>query len=273
MAPILIASAARDAAEVLRNALSDAGHETIAVGSLSEAIEALRAQRVKLAIADLEIPGPGGVDLCREIRALPGTIDVPIVAIASERGEADRVAVLELGVDDAVTRPLSVREVVLRVHAVLRRSRRMGAELAEPSLVVGGVTCDACAHRVFVNGVEVHLTLLEVRLLARLMANVGRVQSRKELLVDVWTASPAMRTRTIDTHVRRLRAKLGASGELLETVRGIGYRLVAPVDEDANVVGGRAGPERRPSGSSAAVPRCVPRSSTAADDASGATIP
>jgi two-component system phosphate regulon response regulator PhoB len=229
MSAILIASAASDVDSLLRNPLREAGYGSISAASAGEAFDVLRAWRATLALVDLDLPPAGGLALCRRIRAGAVTANLPIVVIASEGAESDRrLDVLDFGVDDVVSRPFSVRELVLRIRAVLRRSRADSRDARASPLAVGSIMLDLIAHRAFVDGAEVHMTPLEFRLLAALMVAVGRVRARKDLLVEVWASSPLMNTRTVDTHVKRLRAKLGASGRLLQTVRSIGYRLAAP---------------------------------------------
>jgi two-component system, OmpR family, phosphate regulon response regulator PhoB len=233
MPAILIVSAATEVASTLEAPLREAGHELVRASSAGEALMALRDHRPDLVLLDLELPGTTGLALCRDLRSELDTMHLPIVALTSEQGESQRVAALELGADDLVTKPFSVRELVLRVRAVLRRSSSRTHDPLRSPRPVGAIEVDVLAHRAFVDGVEVPLTPVELRLLAMLMAHVGRARSREELLARVWNASPGMKTRTVDTHVKRLRAKLGPAGSLLETVRGIGYRLVAPAPPGA----------------------------------------
>jgi two-component system phosphate regulon response regulator PhoB len=151
--------------------------------------------------------------------------------LTAKGDEVDRVVGFELGADDYVTKPFSVRELVLRIRAVLRRAA--GARPAErPPARVGPIEVDLEAHRVHVDGAEIQLTPLEFKLLTTLMGRLGRVQSREQLLEDVWEMSSELETRTVDTHVKRLREKLGSGRDLLETVRGIGYRLVEPSEKE-----------------------------------------
>jgi two-component system phosphate regulon response regulator PhoB len=174
------------------------------------------------------LPDVAGTELCRRLKADPRTRHVPVVMLTAKADEVDRVVGFELGADDYVTKPFSVRELVLRVRAVLRRATGRATE--RPRERAGPIRIDLEAHRAWIAGEEVALTALEFRLLALLLARAGRVQSREQLLADVWESSPDVETRTVDTHVKRLREKLGAGRDLLETVRGVGYRLVAPED-------------------------------------------
>jgi two-component system phosphate regulon response regulator PhoB len=168
--------------------------------------------------------------VCRQIKGDPRTKHVPVVMLTAKGEELDRVVGFELGADDYVTKPFSVRELVLRLKAVVRRSGR-GIAHERPPETVGPIRVDVDAHRAFVDGAPIQLTPLEFRLLATLMARLGRVQSREQLLEDVWGMSSELETRTVDTHVKRLREKLGSGRDLLETVRGIGYRLVDPSEK------------------------------------------
>jgi two-component system phosphate regulon response regulator PhoB len=179
-----------------------------------------------LMLLDVMIPEKSGYDVCREIRRRDPV--TPIIMLTAKGQEVDRVVGLELGADDYVVKPFSVRELVLRVKAVLRRAARVGPE--RPPESVGPIRVDVEAHRCFVAGEEIQLTPLEFKLLSTLMARLGRVQSREQLLEDVWEMSSELETRTVDTHVKRLREKLGPGRDLLETVRGVGYRLVDPSD-------------------------------------------
>jgi two-component system phosphate regulon response regulator PhoB len=173
------------------------------------------------------LPDIPGTELCRQLKSDPRTRHVPVVMLTARGEEVDRVVGFELGADDYVTKPFSVRELVLRLKAVQRRGRG-GRASERPPESVGPIRVDVDAHRAFVDGAEVALTPLEFKLLTTLMARLGRVQSREQLLEDVWEMSSEVETRTVDTHVKRLREKLGSGRDLLETVRGIGYRLVDP---------------------------------------------
>lgn len=176
-----------------------------------------------LILLDLMLPDRSGVEVCRELRGDPRTAAVPVVMLTARGAEIDRVRGFEVGADDYVVKPFSVRELMLRLRAVLRR----GAPAAEPSdvQVFGRLSFDEGGHRVWVDDAEVDLTALEFRLLATLLVRKGRVQTREVLLRDVWGISADVTTRTVDTHVKRLRQRLGALGSYVETVRGVGYRF------------------------------------------------
>jgi len=178
------------------------------------------------------LPDLPGTEVCRQLRAHEATRRTPIVMLTAKTDEVDRVVGFEVGADDYVAKPFSVRELMLRVRAVLRRARPDAP--SEPAGFVdhGRLRLDVPAHRVFVGGEEVILTALEFRLLRTLLERRGRVQSRETLLIDVWGMSPEVTTRTVDTHVKRLRQKLGAAGAYVETLRGVGYRMVADVPEE-----------------------------------------
>jgi two-component system, OmpR family, phosphate regulon response regulator PhoB len=207
--------------------LAKAGYRVTTAGSGTEALQATRDQRPDLVVLDLMLPGLSGYDVLAELRRRPETREVGVILLTARREEADRIRGLSLGADDYLAKPFSPQELVLRVGAVLRR-------LAAPAvasgsvLAAGALQVDAAAHRVTVHGKEVELTATEFNLLRLLMEREGRVQSRTQLLETVWRAQPDIQTRTVDMHVQRLRAKLGAAGACVETVRGVGYRFRQP---------------------------------------------
>jgi two-component system phosphate regulon response regulator PhoB len=224
---VLLVDDERDLLSLLDFNLRAAGFETLLATTGEQALAHLRKRLPDLVLLDVMLPDVSGTEICRQLKGNPRTKHVPVVMLTAKGEEVDRVVGFELGADDYVTKPFSVRELVLRLKAVLRRSG--GARDAErPPEVVGPVRVDVDAHRVFVDGAEVQLTPIEFKLLTTLMARLGRVQSREQLLEDVWEMSAEIETRTVDTHVKRLREKLGSGRDLLETVRGVGYRLVDP---------------------------------------------
>jgi two-component system, OmpR family, phosphate regulon response regulator PhoB len=176
-----------------------------------------------LVLLDLMLPDLPGTEVCRQLRASERTRPVPVIMLTARGDELDRVVGFEVGADDYVTKPFSVRELMLRVRAVLRR---VGAPTEAPSrMQKGALELDTSSHRVWVSDEEVRLTALEFRLLATLLSRAGRVQTRDTLLVDVWGMHADLTTRTVDTHVTRLRKKLGKVGRYIETLRGVGYRF------------------------------------------------
>lgn len=226
MPHVLIVDDERDLAELIDFNLRTAGFTTRVAFTGEAALQAAREQRADLVLLDVMLPDLSGVEVCRQLRAAATTRDVLIVMLTAKGEEADRVRGFEVGADDYVTKPFSVRELVLRLKAILRRGVP-GRD--EPSqLTLGPLTLDVTSHRFHVEGREVPLTALEFRLLEYLLTRVGRVQSREQLLAEVWGLSSHLETRTIDTHILRLRDKLGSARVYLETVRGVGYRLVEP---------------------------------------------
>ena len=175
-----------------------------------------------LVVLDLMLPGMDGCDVCRRLKAQPVTAAIPVLMLMARGEEVDRIVGLTLGADDYVVKPFSVRELVLRIRAILRRGNRPGMGTA---LCRGALLLDVEAHRVTLDGQEVALTATEFRLLEDLMRHAGAVRTREQLLNAVWGYSFEGYARTVDTHVRRLRAKLGEEAAALETVRGVGYRL------------------------------------------------
>jgi two-component system phosphate regulon response regulator PhoB len=226
---ILIVDDEPDIVEVLDFALKQAGFETVSAGDAATALQRVRESQPDLLILDLMLPDLPGIEVCRQLKSAQKTASIPVIMLTARGEEVDRVVGFELGADDYITKPFSVREVVLRVRAILRRN--LPGEPSGPREQLGPVRIDADGHRAFVEGKEVELTALEFKLLATFLARVGRVQTREQLLHDVWQMSGDLQTRTVDTHVKRLREKLGSGRDLIETVRGIGYRMSDPAEK------------------------------------------
>lgn len=226
MPHVLIVDDERDLAQLLEFNLRQAGFDPRVALTGEEALRAVREKIPDLVLLDLMLPDMPGIEVCRQLKALPQTKNVPVVMLTARGEELDRVAGFEAGADDYVVKPFSVRELTLRLKAVLRRAPGNGVEA--PPLQLGLLRLEPTSHRCFVDGGEVTLTLLEFRLLHHLMTRPGRVQTRDQLLEEVWGISSPLETRTIDTHVMRLREKLGAARNYVETVRGVGYRMVLP---------------------------------------------
>ena len=235
---ILIVDDERDLLAVLEFNLRQAGFETLLAASGAEALAQLRRRVPDLVLLDLMLPDLSGTEVCRAVKSDPRTRHVPVMMLTAKGEEVDKVVGFELGAEDYVTKPFSVRELVLRVKALLRRTAPGAAAAADSAggaaerdpEPVGSIRVDLAAHRAYVAGEEVVLTPLEFRLLVTFMSRLGRVQSREQLLEDVWEMSSEIETRTVDTHVKRLREMLGPARDLLVTVRGVGYRLVPPAD-------------------------------------------
>lgn len=183
-----------------------------------------------LVILDLMLPDISGTEVCRRLRRDDRTRSIPILMLTAKGEEIDRVVGLEVGADDYVVKPFSVRELMLRVRAILRRAKQPTETGPLGGAVCGPLRIDDQAHRAFVNDSEVMLTALEFKLLSTLISRRGRVQTRERLLQDVWDMRADLTTRTVDTHVKRLRQKLGVGGDLIETLRGVGYRITDPAD-------------------------------------------
>ena len=225
-AQILVVDDEPDILSVLVYHLSREGYRVTTAVNGQGALTTADADRPDLIILDLMLPGMDGYEVLQRLRTADRTESIPVILLTARREEEERVKGFEVGADDYITKPFSARELTLRVEALLRRSK---AEPVSTSrrISVGPVELDREAHRAFSEGVEVDLTPLEYRLLEVLLERRGRVQSRRQLLQAVWDTNAAIETRTVDMHVARLRTKLGGAADLIETVRGIGYRFRA----------------------------------------------
>jgi two-component system, OmpR family, phosphate regulon response regulator PhoB len=217
---ILIIEDESDVADLLEMGLQKAGFKITRAVDGATGLQKARDNRPDFIILDLMLPKMSGLEVCRILKGDAGTAHIPILMLTAKAEEVDRIVGLEFGADDYVTKPFSPREVTLRIRAILRRG-----EKPEETLQAGSISIDPGRHLVRVNDKRVHLTSLEFKLLRTLMQRRGRVQNRDKLLNDVWGYESVIDTRTVDTHVRRLREKLGKAGDAIETVRGFGYRL------------------------------------------------
>ena len=220
---ILIVDDEQDVLDLLVFHLQRAGYKTLTARDGATALQKARDHTPALVVLDLMLPEVEGTEVCKRLKADPKTARIPVFMLTAKAEELDRVLGLELGADDYLTKPFSPREVVLRVKSILRRAQGDG-EPAEV-LKLGGIVVDRAKHEVTVKGKPVELTATEFKLLATLMERRGRVQSRDRLLNDVWGYEGDVDTRTVDTHVRRLREKLGKGADCIETIRGVGYRF------------------------------------------------
>jgi two-component system phosphate regulon response regulator PhoB len=220
---ILVVDDEPDLLELVRFQLTQAGFEVETARDGRQGLEAIRRRRPSLVVLDWMLPDLSGPDVCRHVRSDPELRDLPILMLTAKAEEVDRVVGFELGADDYVTKPFSPRELALRVRAILRRST--GEPARSERLERGAISLDIERHRCSVGDVEIALTAKEFRLLEALMSRPGRVLSRQRLLDEVWGSDITVTERTIDTHLKRLREKLGAAGDQIETVRGVGYRF------------------------------------------------
>lgn len=186
------------------------------------ALSLARQELPDVIILDLMLPKMSGLEICRSLKASPATANIAILMLTAKADEIDRIVGLELGADDYVTKPFSPREVILRTRAIFRRGP---AETPEEKISVGSISIDISRHEVLIGKKPIQLTSVEFKLLAMLVQRRGRVQSRDSLLSEVWGYAAAIDTRTVDTHIRRLRKKLDKAGNAIETVRGFGYRI------------------------------------------------
>jgi two-component system phosphate regulon response regulator PhoB len=226
MQSILVVEDEQDLVELLQFNLRAAGFDVQVATTGADALIAASERTLDLVLLDLMLPDLPGTEVCRKLKASPRTRAIPVIMVTARGEEVDRVVGFELGADDFVTKPFSMRELLLRVRAVLRRGPPGETEQQRTS--VGELRIDLDSHRAYVCDKEVDLTSLEFKLLHNFMARAGRLQTRETLLRDVWGISSNLQTRTVDTHVKRLREKLGDGRELIETVRGAGYRMVDP---------------------------------------------
>ena len=220
---ILLIEDEPDIRKTLEYNISREGYDVISTSSLKEARDHLNSISFSLVLLDLMLPDGSGLDLCREVKSDSEKMHIPIIILTAKDDEVDKVVGFELGADDYVTKPFSVRELILRIKAILKR------EVKKQSLEVhrqfGDLIIDSESHEVSLDGKNITLTALEFKLLSQLVDRRGRVQSRDQLLSDVWGYSADVTTRTVDTHIKRLREKLGSMGKYVQTIRGVGYKF------------------------------------------------
>src|SRR5437762_2113637 len=220
---ILIIEDEADVVDLLALQFRKAGEFTIATAEDgAQGLAKARAELPALIILDLMLPRMPGLEICKILKTDAATRHIPIIMLTAKAEEIDRIIGLEFGADDYVTKPFSPRELILRVNAILRRGK---GEVLDEKMSIGAITLEPARHRVTVGGKPVRLTSVEFKLLSMLMHRKGRVQARDRLLNEVWGYESLIDTRTVDTHVRRLRKKLGKAASAVETVRGFGYRI------------------------------------------------
>ena len=223
---VLIVEDEKDVREMLRLNLKVGGFDVLEAQNGAEGLAIAKAELPSVVILDLMMPEMSGMEVCRALRRNPATSRIPILMLTAKSTEGDKVAGLEVGADDYVTKPFSPRELLLRVRAVARRQPDQGVSKPAP-VKAGGIELDRSSMTATIGSKKLVLTSTEYRLLDLLVRRAGTIQSREALLSEVWGYQASLDTRTVDTHVRRLRDKLGKAGAVVQTVRGSGYRLGA----------------------------------------------
>ncbi len=229
---ILIVEDDKDIARLIQYNLDKSGYSSQTAFTGEDALAVLERHSFDLIMLDVMLPGVDGLEVCRRLKQIPERKHIPVMMLTAKGEEVDRIVGLELGAEDYIVKPFSPREMVLRVKALLRRSISVHSEAVQQVLEAGGLVVDRDRHWVAVDGQEIVLTAMEFKLLVILMERRGRVQNREKLLQDVWGINADVYTRTIDTHVRRLRSKLGKEADKIETVTGVGYRFRGADDDD-----------------------------------------
>ncbi len=225
MKRVLIVEDEKDLAELLAFNLEKEGYATTCIHDGKQGLERAVSDIPDLILLDLMLPGMLGTEVCKALRKDQRTAQIPIIMITAKGDEIDRVVGFEVGADDYIVKPFSMREVALRVKAVMRRLDGGVQAVAADLFTIGDIAIDKKRHTVTSAGVEIDLTSTEFKLLQYLAEKKGYVHSREKLLQNVWSYNNAGDTRTVDTHVTRLRAKLGAPGDIIKTVRGFGYKI------------------------------------------------
>ena len=221
---ILVLEDEPDIRKTLEYNLSREGYKVISAASIEQAKTFIKSDTFSLFLLDLMLPDGSGLDLCKKLKGNSETESVPIIILTAKDDEIDKIVGLELGADDYVTKPFSVRELILRIKSVLKRGTPK-KDIVEIERQFGGLKINPDSHEVFIDSKEIQLTALEFRLLKELVDKRGRVQSRDQLLTEVWGYSAEVTTRTVDTHIKRLREKLGSMGKYIQTIRGVGYKF------------------------------------------------
>lgn len=229
MSKILIIEDDKDIAELVEFNLKQENFRVQTASNGSKGLAKAKESKPDLIILDLMLPDMGGFDICKALKADESTKKIPVLILTAKSEEIDRIVGFEVGADDYLTKPFSPRELVLRIKAVLRRSQKESQNEPDEEMMFDQLRIIPEKHQILVGKEEVKLTAIEFKLLVHLFKNRGRVSSRDNLLDKVWGYDTALTTRTVDTHIKRLRQKLGLAGDYIETVRGVGYRFVEKI--------------------------------------------
>lgn len=221
---VVIIEDEKDLAELIAYNLAKEGWQTTIALDGKSGFERVSEELPDMVILDLMLPEMSGTEVCRLLRKQESTTAIPVIMVTAKGEEIDRVVGFEVGADDYLVKPFSTRELLLRIKAILRRSAPSDPQ-SDKKLSIGGLTVDPSRHKVTVGIEEITLTMTEYKLLLTLAERLGRVQGRERLLQEIWGYSSDADTRTVDTHITRLRSKLGAAGEMIQTVRGFGYKM------------------------------------------------
>jgi two-component system phosphate regulon response regulator PhoB len=252
---VLVVEDEADISSSLAYALRASGYDVLVADRGASALDALESFLPDLVLLDLMLPDMSGIDICRRLRQSKSAEQPAVIILSARAQEIDRVVGFEIGADDYVAKPFSVRELMLRIEARLKARKAVigtaiaqdaaGSEKSAKVLALRNLRVDESAHRAFVDGKEIHVSALEMRLLLNLLRAPAHMRTRRELLTEVWGYHPEVASRTVDTHIKRLRDKLDAAADLLQTVRGVGFRLADPAlppgqsdDSDRWIAGG-----------------------------------
>lgn len=223
---ILIVDDEPDVTDLLQYKLQQSNYEVQVINDPVLIMGSAREFHPDLVVLDIMMPEMNGLQVCRMIRADPMMKETAVIFLTARGEPEDRIKGFETGADDYMSKPFETRELILRISAIFNRLVKPEPTPKAPRIKIGRVTVDIECHQLFVDDVEIDLTATEFKLLRLLMERKGRVQSRENLLVNVWNYEAEIETRTVDTHIRRLREKLGPDANIIETVRGVGYRVV-----------------------------------------------
>ncbi|MEC7985483.1 MAG: response regulator transcription factor [Myxococcota bacterium] len=222
---VLIVEDETDIRNMINMLVKSAGFESIAVATGEEGLEAARTYKPMVMTLDRMLPGIDGIEVCRQLRADDDIADTYVIMVTALGEVEDRIDGLEIGADDYISKPFQNKELTLRIKAAVRRLQQSSKPSGLSERQYGILRIDNDKHRVWIDGEEVNMTITEYKLLLHLLKSIDKLCSRGELLEEVWELPPTLNTRTVDTHIKRLRQKMGKAADYIQTVRGAGYRF------------------------------------------------